>query len=119
MCILSSLRFFDGFYNCIDIIESDLESFKYVSTSLSHRELVSRSSSDHFSSMLDECLEYFLEIEESWLETTISQSNHVIREACLKWCEFVELVQYLFWKRISLHLHNDTNSFFVGFITDF
>ena len=84
MCIFLRLRLFDRLDHGIDIIECDLESFEDMSTSLCHCEIIASTADYHLVSMYDEFLKHLFEIEELWLESTSSESDHIEREARLK-----------------------------------
>jgi len=86
-------------------------------TSSCDTKFVNRTIGNDFLSVLDKLEQYFLEIVEFWLTSFVTECDHIVSKTRLERSHFVELIENFFWKCVFFEFYDNTNSFFVGFIT--
>lgn len=99
------------------MIKSFFKSFKYMCSCFSDLQLISCSSRDYFSPVLDKTLKKLFEVKKSWLCPSFSESDSIETETCLKRRHLVDLVENLLWKSIFFELYDDSYSIFIRFIS--
>gem|GEM_PF-2643649 len=86
-------------------------------TSSGYTQFVNRTIGNDFLSVLNKLQKNFLEIVEFWLTSFVSESNHIVPETRLKWSHLVELIEDFFWECVFFEFHDNSHTFFVGFVT--
>ena len=108
LCIGRSLTCSDNVYNLIDVITSDDQAFKDMSTLLRLLQIVFCASNSHIMTMFNEIFHTFFQTQQPW--TAFYKRNVVYRERALQSGHLEEFVQDYICICITLNIYHNAHS---------